>query len=82
MSSVTTQDTLNIFFILAILVITSCVIYVSYYLVQALKSITNLSDDIDEIALNIKNKVAIKVLAAIPALLVSLVSKVIKKKRG
>lgn len=60
----------------------ACVVYVSFYLVQALKSITNLSDDLGEIALNIKNKVALKVLAAIPALLVSLVGKVIKKKRG
>lgn len=67
---------------MAVLVITACVVYVSFYLVQALKSVTNLSDDIDEIALNIKNKVALKALTAIPALLVSLVGKVIKKKRG
>lgn len=77
-----TQDTLNIFLILAVLVITVCVVYISFYLVQALKSITNLSDDLGEIALNIKNKVAIKALAAIPALLVALVGKVIKKRRG
>lgn len=77
-----TQDTLNIFLILAVLVMTVCVVYISFYLAQALKSITNLSDDLGEIALNIKNKVAIKALAAIPALLVALVGKVIKKRRG
>lgn len=77
-----TQDTLNIFLILAVLIMTVCVVYISFYLAQALKSMTNLSDDLDEIALNIKNKVAIKALAAIPALLVALVGKVIKKRRG
>ena len=77
-----TQDALNIFLILGVMVITFCAVYISYYLAQALKSVTNLSDDLDEIALNIKNKVAIKALAAIPSLLVALVGRVIKKKRG
>ncbi len=77
-----TQDTLNIFLIAGIVVISACVVYISYYFVQALKSVTNLSDDLDEIALNVKNKVAIKALAAVPALLVSLVGKIIRKKRG
>ena len=77
-----TQDTLNIFLILGIMVISTCAVYISYYFVQALKSVTNLSDDLDEIALNIKNKLGLKVLAAVPALLVSLVGKIIRKKRG
>lgn len=81
-STVNTQDTLNIFLIIALFVITSCAVFATVYFVQALKSITQLSDDLDETAQNLKNKLQLKALAAIPALLVALASKVIKRKRG
>ena len=77
-----TQDTLNIFLILALFIITACIVYVTLYFARALKSVTQLTDDLDEITQGIKDKVRLKVLAAIPALLVALVGKVIKKKRG
>lgn len=79
---VNTQDILNIFLIFGILVITACAIYVSLYLVQALKSLTSLANDLDEVAQNVKNKIGIKILSAIPKVLVSLIGKVIKKRRG
>ena len=76
------QDVLNVFLILGLFVVTSCVVYVSYYFVSALKSITILVEKLDEVTQSIKDKVAMRALAAIPALLVSLVSKVIKKRRA
>lgn len=78
----TTQDFLNIILIIGFFVITVCIVYVSYYLVQALKSVTNLSDSLEDTAQGIKDKIQIKALAAIPALLVAIAGKIIKKKRG
>ncbi len=77
-----TQDFLNIFLAIGFIVITICVVYASYYFVQALKSITDLTENIDETTQSIKDRLQMKALAAIPALLVSLVARIIKKKRG
>ena len=76
------QDILNIFLILGFIIITACIVYATYYFVQALKSMTQLADDLDQTAQNLKNKIQLKALAAIPALLVALASRVIKRKRG
>jgi len=78
----TAQDFLNIILAAGLLVITACIIYVSYYLVQALKSITNLSDSLEDAAQGIRNKIQMKALAAIPALLIAIAGKIIKRKRG
>lgn len=76
------QDTLNIFIILSIFVVTTCIAFVTYYFIRALKSMAQLTDDLDDITQNLKNKVQMKALAAIPALLVALAGKVIRRKRG
>lgn len=78
----TDQNYLNIALAVGILVITICIAYVSYYLVQALKSITNLSTSLEDTAQGIKDKIRLKALAAIPALLVAIIGKIIKNKRG
>ncbi len=75
-----TQDTLNIFLIIALFVITSCIVYATYYFVQTLKSFESLTANLDETAQNIKGKLKMKFLVAIPALLVALAAKVIKKR--
>lgn len=77
-----TTDTLNVLLILALLIITACIVYAAYYFGQALKSVTTLSDDLMEITEGIKDKVRLKALSAIPALMIALVSKIIKKRRG
>lgn len=74
-----TQDALNIFLIIALVIVVACVVYVSFYLVSALKSITNLTDDTDEVVEGLKSKVQMKALLAIPAILISLAGKLIKK---
>ena len=77
-----TQDTLNIFLIIASFIIVSCFVYISYYFVRALKSFSALADSLEETTQSIKNKIQMKVLAAIPALLVALIGRVITKRRG
>ncbi|MBI3103711.1 hypothetical protein HYZ05_02110 [Candidatus Daviesbacteria bacterium] len=76
------QETLNIFLLLALFVVTTCIVFATFYFVGALKSITQLADDLDETTQSLKNKVQLKALTAIPALLVALAGKVIRKKRG
>ncbi len=75
------RDILNLILIIAILVITACFAYATFYLTQALKSITTLADDLVDTTQSIKQKIQLKALATIPALLVALIGKVIKKRR-
>jgi len=81
-NEVSTQDTLNIFLLIALLIITGCIVYTTYYFVQALKSIANLTDNLEDATESIKNRLQMKALKAIPGLLVSLIAQVIKKRRG
>ena len=74
-----TKDLLNIFLIISFVLITSCIAFTTYYLIQALKSFTRLTEDIDDTTQSIKNGLQLKALAAIPAILIGLISKVIKK---
>ncbi|TSC85423.1 MAG: hypothetical protein G01um10147_1161 [Microgenomates group bacterium Gr01-1014_7] len=76
-----TQDVLNIFLIIALVTVVACIVYVSFYLVSALKSITNLTEDTDGVVESLKSKVQMKALLAIPAILISLAGKLIKKRR-
>ena len=82
MRTVNTQDVVSIFLIILLVIVTVCIAFVSYFFVQALKSITRMADNIEETTEDIKRKLQMKALAAIPAILVSLVSQVIKRKRG
>lgn len=77
-----TQDLLNLILVLGIIVITICTVFITFFLIQALKSISNMASDISETAQGIKEKIQLKVLSAIPALLVALAGKIIKRKRG
>ena len=79
--NVDSKEILNFILILAVLIITACIAYATYYFVQALKSITNLADDLVDTTQSIKQKIQLKALAAIPALLVALIGKVIKRRR-
>lgn len=75
------QDALAIFLIIFLVITTFCIVLLTFFLVQALKAITQLSDNIEDAANNLKSKFQLKAFATIPALLVSLASKVIRKRR-
>ncbi len=77
---VNSQDILNFALIIGISIITSCVVFITIFLVQALKSMIRLSDNLEETAQGIKEKVQMKALVAIPAILVSLIGRFIKKR--
>lgn len=78
---ISTGDILNIFLAVFLVVITGCIVYVTYYLVQALKSISTLSESLEQTSQNIREKIQMKALALIPALVISLARKLIQKRR-
>ncbi len=78
----TSQDFLNLVLAIGFLMITICLVFVAFYLVQALKSVTRLSDSLEDTAQGVKEKLQMKALAVIPALLVAIIGRIIKNKRG
>lgn len=80
-----TADFLNIVLALGFIVIISCVAFVSFYLVQVLKSVKDLADNLSDTTkdvLIIKNKIKMGVLTTVSAILTTLITGVIKRKRG
>ena len=77
----TSQEILNNLLIIGSIVIIVCIAYVTYFLIKALKSITNLLNSLNDTTQSVKNKIQMRSLIAIPALIVALASKVFKKGR-
>ncbi|MDP3733297.1 MAG: hypothetical protein Q8Q91_02030 [Candidatus Daviesbacteria bacterium] len=67
------QEIINITLAVGFLIITVCIIFVTYFLIKALKSITALSE-------NIREKIQNRFLSAIPALFIALVGRFFKKR--
>ena len=67
------QDLLNIFLILCLLIITACILYTTYYFVKAVKSVNNLTDDL-------KGKVGLRALTALPSIMIALAGKFFKRR--
>lgn len=76
-----TQDILNTILIIGLIVTVTCIAFVSYFLVKALKSITDLTDSLQATTQSIKDKIQMKLLTAIPALIMGLISKILKRGR-
>ena len=75
------QDFLQITLGVGFIILVSCIIFITFYFVKVLKSFRDLLDDADNIAMGIKNGIKLKALAALPALLIALISKTIRKRR-
>lgn len=78
---VTTQEILNTLLIVGFLIITICIAFVSFFLVKALKAIINLTQSLEETSDNIKQKLQMRFLTAIPAILVALIGRFLKRGR-
>lgn len=74
-----TQDLLNILLVVGFLIIVVCIIFVTFYLVLALKSIAKLSESLEDTAQEVKNKLQMRALAVIPPLVIGLVSRIFKR---
>lgn len=78
---VNTQDAFYTLLIVGIITIIVCAIYTTYYLVKALRAITNFLNDLEGAAQTVKDGLTIRALAAVPAILLALASKLIRKRR-
>lgn len=76
-----TQDVLNIFLIVGLLTLIICSIITTYFLIQALKAITQLAEDLKETTQGLKDKIGLKALAAIPSVFIALLSRIIRRGR-
>lgn len=76
-----TRDVLNIFLIFSIFTITACVVFVSYFFVQALKAVTNLTEHLKNSTEGLKNKLSLKALAAVPSIFIALMARLLKRGR-
>lgn len=74
-------DILNLLLIFGFLIIITCVALITFFLIKALKSITNLTTSLENTSQNIRNGMQMKALAAVPAILVALVSKFLRRGR-
>lgn len=77
----TTQEFVSILVAAGFLVIVACIVFVTFYLIKVLKSIANLADSVHNTTQGIKENLQLKLLAAIPALLVAIVGKILKRGR-
>ena len=75
-----TQETLNIFLVIFLVVFTSCIVVLTYFFIMALKTVINVADRVTETAEDIKSKLQFRALAALPAILLALVKNF--RKRG
>ncbi len=78
-----TKDLLNIFLILIALAITICIVFITYFLIRVLKAINNLANNLEEATRDInglKNSLQVKALAAIPAILATVLAKFLKRR--
>lgn len=78
---VNSSDTLNLFLIIGVITITGCMVFLTYFFIQALRSIQNLSEHLIDATQGLKDRVGLKAIAAIPAVLVALVGKLLKRGR-
>lgn len=78
---VITKDILDITLILGFVIIVICAVYITYYLIRALKAISDLSDSLLDTTLDIRDRLQKNALSAIPALVMALIGKVLKKRR-
>lgn len=79
-----TQDILNAFLIIGILLLLVYLTLITYFLIQALKAITRVADNLKETAKDInslKGSLQMKFLSTLPLFLAGLVGKFLKRGR-
>lgn len=79
----TTADVLNIVLTIGFIVVVTCIAFLTYFFIRALRSITKLSDNLEDTAADInflKNKIKFKALTAFSAILAAFLGRLLKKR--
>lgn len=74
------QEIINLLLTVGLLIMAVCAILISYFLIRALKAITNLADALQNTTENIREKVQMNILQFVPAIAVGLISRFLKKR--
>lgn len=80
-----TADFLNLVLAFGFIIIISCIMFVSYFLVKALKAVINLANNLEDTTRDvqiIKNKIKMGLLTGLSTLLATFVTGIIKRKKG
>lgn len=75
-----TQDLLNILLAAGFLIITVCVLTITYFLIKTLKAITELSQSLANTTEGLRDNIKIRALTTLPALVISLLGKLIRRR--
>ena len=75
------QEVVSLILASAVFVISVCIVFISYFLIKALKSITLLSDSLQNTTEDIREKIQNNILRLVPALVIGLIGKLIKRGR-
>lgn len=76
-----TQEILNIFLIIGIVVVTICAVILTYYFVIALKAVQSMAEHVSSTTESFKSGLGVKMLTVVPSIFVALLSKFIKRGR-
>ncbi|MBI2315135.1 hypothetical protein HYU93_03735 [Candidatus Daviesbacteria bacterium] len=76
-----TQDLLNAVLIIGFLIIVVCIGFVTFFLVQTLKAVSKLAESLENTTQDVREKIQMKALRMVPALLLALVSRIFKRGR-
>ncbi|MCR4305601.1 MAG: hypothetical protein NUV73_00780 [Candidatus Daviesbacteria bacterium] len=75
------QEVINILLVIGLLIISACIVTITFFLIKALKAITNLADSLQDTSQSIREKIQMRFLAALPAIVLGMLGKILKRGR-
>jgi|Napbiome12C3dose_1001474.scaffolds.fasta_scaffold00001_321 hypothetical protein len=75
------QEIINILLVVGLLVISACVVIITFFLIKALKAVIRLADSLQDTSQSIKEKIQMRFLATLPAIVLGILGKIIKRGR-
>lgn len=75
------QEIISIVSTVGFLIIVVCAIFITFYLIKALQSLKTLADSLQNTTEKIKEKIQINILKFVPAIVVGLIGRLLKRGR-
>ncbi len=74
------QEIIGTILAVGFLIIALCFAFITFYLIKALKSLSTLAESLQNTSENIRGKIQNRFMLAIPALLITLIGRILKKR--
>ncbi len=75
------QEVINILLVVGLLVISACAVIITFFLIKALRAIIRLADSLQDTSQSIREKIQMRFLAALPAIVLGILGKILKRGR-